>query len=272
MLYLVATPIGNLKEITYRAVEVLSAVDCVYAENPRHSLILLNEYGIAKPVFEYQKFSEREKTGEIIEKLKAGKNIALVSDAGMPLISDPGSVLVAELIEENLAYTVISGPCAAVNAVVLSGYGTGAYLTAGFLPVKKTDRENYIAKFKNLQATLVFYCAVHDLEKDLEFLFKHLGRRGAALVREISKKFESVARFYLGEIPDVPRKGEFVLVVEGAQASVPGQKIPSDIKKKLADLIKAGADKKEAVKIVAEELGIPKSEVYAESIGLKPRQ
>ena len=267
MLYFVATPIGNLKEITYRAVEVLGAVDCIYAENPRRSLILLNEYCIKKPVFEYQKFSEREKVREIIEKLKAGQAIALVSDAGTPLISDPGAVLIAELLKENLPYTLVSGPCAAVNAAVLSGFNLGAFCMAGFLPPHKKDREAYIAKFKTLEAALIFYVAVHDIDKDTEFLYKYLGARKVAVVREISKKFESVVRGVLGESLDFPRKGEIVLAVEGYQ---PQKTEPTAglVKKKLSELIAAGAEKKEAVKIVAAELGVPKSEVYLESVKL----
>ncbi len=267
MLYLVATPIGNLKEITYRAVEVLGAVDCVYAENPRHSLILLNEYGIQKPVFAYEKFSEREKTGEIVAKLKSGLDIALISDAGTPLVSDPGSVLVAELIKEHLPYTAVSGPCAAVNAAVLSGLDTGAFLTAGFLPPKKGDREHYIGRFKSLEATLVFYSAVHDITEDLAFLYRHLGARRAAVVREISKRFEEVVRFSLGAVPELVKKGEFVIVIEGASSAAAA--VRPSVREKLAELIAAGADKKEAVKIVAAEYGVPKSEVYKESIDLK---
>jgi 16S rRNA (cytidine1402-2'-O)-methyltransferase len=216
MLYFVATPIGNLKEITYRAVEVLHAVDCVYAENPRRSLTLFNEYGIKKPVFAYERFTEREKTGEIVAKLLAGQSVAVVSDAGMPLVSDPGSVLLEALIAKNLPYTVVSGPCAAVNAVVLSGLGTESFLTAGFLPAKKSDREAKIARFKDTEATLIFYSAVHDIEKDLLFLYQALGSRRAAVCREISKKFEQVVRFTLGEPPALTQKGEFVIVIEGA--------------------------------------------------------
>ncbi|MCL2796971.1 MAG: 16S rRNA (cytidine(1402)-2'-O)-methyltransferase [Firmicutes bacterium] len=265
MLYFVATPIGNLKEITYRAVEVLGAVDCIYAENPRHSLVLLNEYGIKKPVFEHQKFSEREKTAEIIEKLKSGLTIAVVSDAGTPLISDPGSVLVAELIKNELPYTLVNGPCAAVAAVVLSGINAGAFCMAGFLPEKKGEREAFIARFLKLEATLVFYAAVHDVIKDLAFLHKRLGARKAAVVREISKKFESVTRFTLGEAPEFPLRGEIVLVIEGYKPQDSAQERPS-VAEALRTLIDAGADKKEAVKLVAAEYGMKKSEVYLESV------
>jgi len=266
MLYFIATPIGNLKEITYRAVETLKSVDCIYAENPRHSLVLLNEYGIQKPVFEYQKFSEREKTAEIIDKLKSGREIAVISDAGTPLISDPGSVLVAELVKNGLPYTLASGPCAAVSAVVLSGLDASAFCMAGFLPGRKSEREKFIARFKKLEATLVFYSAVHDVNKDIMFLHERLGARRAAVVREISKKFESVIRFTLGEPPEFPHKGEMVLVVEGFKPDERAQTL--SVAERLSELIAAGADKKEAVKLAAKEYGLPKSEVYRESIGL----
>ena len=268
MLYFVATPIGNLKEITYLAVETLHNVACIYAENPRHSLKLLNHYDIKKPVLEYQKFSEREKCAEIIAKLKQGQDIAVVSDAGTPLISDPGSVLVEELIAHNLPYTLISGPCAAINAVVLSGLSTSSFCMAGFLPERNRDRENFMARFASVQSTLVFYIAVHDVKKDLAFVHKYLGSRRASLVREISKKFESIIRFVLGETLDFVQKGEFVLVVEGAHETGAGEVVACDIPSKLQALIDAGIAKKEAVKIVAVELGLPKSEVYIQATKL----
>jgi 16S rRNA (cytidine1402-2'-O)-methyltransferase len=268
MLYFVATPIGNLKEITYRAVEVLKAADCVYAENPRHSLTLLNAYGIQKPVFEYQKFSEREKTAEIIAKLKAGPEIAVISDAGVPLISDPGHILVKALIEENLAYTIAGVPCAAISALILSGLDTSAFCMAGFLPGKKAEREAYIKKFSRIETAIIFYVSVYDAQKDLDFLYKHLGKRPAALVREISKKFESVIRFNLGEVPEFTNLGELVLII-GGYKPVEEKSGSVNIREKLTELIAAGADKKEAVKIVAAELGMSKSEIYKESIGIE---
>ncbi|MCL2061070.1 MAG: 16S rRNA (cytidine(1402)-2'-O)-methyltransferase [Firmicutes bacterium] len=264
MLYFVATPIGNLKEITYRAVEILGEADCIYAENPRHSLKLLSHYNIKKPVFEYQKFSERQKTQEIIQKLKDGKIIAVISDAGVPLISDPGHALVDALIAHKLPFSAAGIPCAAVSALVLSGLDASAFCMAGFLPHKKADKNKHIQKFKELQASLIFYIAVHDVQKDLDFLFQHLGARRAALVREISKKFESVTRFTLGETPDFTQAGELTLVVEGFKLKVAAV-TPESIRQKIAALVEAGTDKKDAVKMIAAEYGLPKSEVYKES-------
>ncbi|MCL2847349.1 MAG: 16S rRNA (cytidine(1402)-2'-O)-methyltransferase [Firmicutes bacterium] len=273
MLYFIATPIGNLKEITIRAIETLKSVDCIYAENPRHSLALLNAYEISKPVFEYQKHSEKAVSDEIIKKMQEGKVIAVVSDAGTPLISDPGSILVRKLIKNDLSYTLISGPCAMINALVLSGLNTQHFCMVGFLPHKKSDRIELIKRFVNVQATLVFYMPVHDLKADMEFLFKYLGARKIALVREISKKFESVTRGCLGEPLEIIQKGEFVLVVEGAisDSLSDGQAIeitPDIIKKKLQSLIDGGVDKKDAIKLVALELGLKKSAVYSESVDI----
>jgi len=269
MLYFIATPIGNLKEITFRAIDTLKEVDCIYAENPRHSLTLLNAYEVKKQVFEYQKHLEQVKSEEIIKKLQAGQSIAVLSDAGTPLISDPGSILVEKLIKNNLPYTLVSGPCAAINALILSGLDTTCFCMVGFLPHKKSDRKVIIQKFASLQATLIFYIPVHDLKTDLDFLYKHLGARKAAIVREISKKFESVTRIMLGESCEITQKGEFVLVVDGANNVLSQQDhviTPNIIKQKLQSLINGGFDKKDAIKLVALELNIKKSIVYNESV------
>ena len=147
MLYIVATPIGNLGEITYRAVEVLREVDAVLCEDTRRTAVLLNRYDIKKPLVSYQKFNERSKCEEVISRLEAGENLALVSDAGMPVVSDPGSVLIRELIAKGLEYTVVSGPCAIINGVVLSGLDATAFCMAGFLPEKKSDRVSHAERF-----------------------------------------------------------------------------------------------------------------------------
>lgn len=265
MLYFVATPIGNLKEITYRAVEVLSSVDLIYAENPRHSLVLLNEYNIKKKVYEYQKWNEKSKVVEIIALLKEGKDIAIISDAGMPLISDPGAKIVGELIANECEYTVISGACAMVNAIVLSGFDSSNFCMLGFLPQKKSDREKYVAKFKMLDSTLVFYVSVHDIDKDLEFLHTMLGEREVAVVREISKKFESVTHGVLGQDMDITRKGEIVVVVKGCNKE---EYEELTIKEHILKVMAGGESKKDAVKIVAQERNIAKSEVYSHSIDI----
>jgi len=267
MLYFVTTPIGNSKEITLLAIETLQKVDMIYAEDVRHSLPLLKKYNIAAPVYEYQKFNEKKKAQEIIEILKDGANIALISDAGVPLFSDPGMVLVNELIANDLDYTVVGCPNAILSGLVLSGLPVQPFTFAGFLPPKNKDKEVLLAGLKNLTSTLVFFIAVHDVDKDIAFLAQNLGNRKASLVREISKKFESVTRFVLGEEIEIIKKGEFVLVVEGKKEE--DKEITDEtILKNLQELVQAGLDKKEAITFLAKELGIKKSEVYRVSLGL----
>jgi len=267
MLYYIATPIGNLKEITYLAVEKLNEVDCIYAENPRHSLTLLGFYNIKKPVFEYQRHSEKRVAGDIINKLKEGQSIAVISDAGTPLISDPGDVLRQELIKHNLFFTLIGGTCAAVNALVLSGLDTVNFCMVGFLPEKQKAKKELLAKFKDLKASLIFYIAVHDVKKDLEFLASELGTRKAALVREISKKFEQVIRFNLGEQIDYTAKGEFVLVVNGA-ADETVELADEALIAELKILLSQDISKKEAAKIMAAKYGLVSRSVYELAINM----
>ena len=167
MLYFVATPIGNLDEITLRALEVLKSVDLIAAEDTRHTALLLSKYGIATRTVSYHKFNERESADGLIAMLKDGKDIAVVSDAGMPTVSDPGHILIDEAIKAGVEYTVISGACAAVDALVLSGLPTRSFTVLGFLPEKNIDRIRYVEPYKAVPSTLVFYSAVHDIKKDL---------------------------------------------------------------------------------------------------------
>lgn len=263
MLYIVATPIGNLGEITYRAVEVLREVDAVLCEDTRRTAVLLNRYDIKKPLVSYQKFNERSKCEEVISRLEAGENLALVSDAGMPVVSDPGSVLIRELIAKGLEYTVVSGPCALINAVVLSGLDATAFCMAGFLPEKKSDRISHAGRFKDFTGTVIFYSAPHDVKKDLDFLYSVFGDRRVALVREISKIHEEVIRGRLGDMPEFTERGEFVVCIEGAKetrtdfADLP---LPKHVEKYIAE----GLSKKDAVKRVADDRKIPKSQCYNE--------
>jgi 16S rRNA (cytidine1402-2'-O)-methyltransferase len=248
--------------MTYRAVEVLKGVAAVYCEDTRHSRILLEYYGIKKPLVSCQKFSERERTAGIVARLAAGEDLALISDAGMPLVSDPGGILVSEVVAAGLPYTVVSGPCAAVNAAVLSGFDLSGFLFAGFLPEKTVDRRRLARRYAALPCTLLFYISRHSLHKDLAFLHEELGPRRAALAREISKLHEEVVRFCLGEPPEgLTVRGEFVLAVEGAAAQTADFE-GLTIEAHLAVYVSSGLEKTEAMKRVAQERGIPKSEVY----------
>ncbi|MCL2862416.1 MAG: 16S rRNA (cytidine(1402)-2'-O)-methyltransferase [Firmicutes bacterium] len=268
MLYLVSTPIGNLSELTKRAVEVLSSADFVYSEDTRHSLVLLNHYQIKAKLVSYQKFNERERAIEIVEKLKEGKTIALISDAGTPLISDPGNILIKELIKNELPFTHISGACALVSALVLSGLSTQKFYFAGFLPEKQKDKKELIEEIRNLKSTLVFYVAVHDVEKTLSFLFEQLGSRKFSLVRELTKKFEEVIRGKLGEEINFTKKGEFVLVVEGKTEN---ENETKSIPELYENYLQQGLDKKAAMKEVAKAKGISKSEIYQHLVKLEEK-
>lgn len=268
MLYIVATPIGNIQEITYRAVETLKSVDVILCEDTRHSRILLSHYNIKKPLISYQKFNEREKCESIITMLKEGKNIALISDAGMPLISDPGATVVKEAQKQGLEYTVISGPCACINAVVLSSLDTSRFCMVGFLPEKEGERKKTLQLFKDLPATLVFYSPPHDIDKDLNTLYENLGARKVAVVREISKLYEQVCVGTLGEEMEFMRKGEFVIVVEGARPQSESLSTLS-VQEHIRHYLDLGKTEKEAVKAVAADRNVAKSIIYAEAVRMK---
>lgn len=263
MLSIVVTPIGNLSDLTYRAVETLKSADLILCEDTRHSGVLLSHYGISSPTRSYEKFSESKQAEEIADLLEAGKNIALISDAGTPCISDPGNILVKCLKRRGLAYTVVGSGCAAVSAVVLSGFDPSAFCFVGFLPEKDVDRRRRVEKFRDLQATLVFYVAPHDAEKDVRFLGEQLGERNACLVREISKLHEDVVDFRLPNLPETAViKGEMVLVVEGARDKSVGLSAMSP-EEHFAKYLADGMTEKDAMKAVARDRGVSKSEIYA---------
>ena len=270
MLYIVATPIGNMKEITYRAVETLKSVDVILCEDTRHSKVLLDFYDIKKPLISYQKFNERERCESIMEMLEGGKNVALISDAGMPLISDPGSTIVKEAQARGLEYTVISGPCACVNAVVLSSLDTSRFCMIGFLPEKKGERLKLLQKFSALETTLVVYCPVHDVDEYLSDLYSILGDRKVAVVREISKMYEQVVVVKLGESIELVKKGEFVLVIEGAK-NQSEELNKKTVEEHLTYYLESGMSEKEATKAVASDRKIAKSLVYAVMLKMKEK-
>ena len=264
MLYFVGTPIGNLKDISFRALEVLREVDEIACEDTRHSLGLLNAYEIKKPLFSYHKFNEKEAGEKIIEKLKAGKNIALITDAGMPVISDPGNILTKMLIENGEEFTVVPGACAFVSALVLSGLDSGRFCFLGFMPEKSGERKAFLEKYKNLDVTLIFYSAPHDVKKDIESIYSVFGDRRAVAVKEITKIHEKSLRFNLKDGLDGEQKGEFVILVEGAKEQNDNLKLTE--KEHIELYIKKGMDKKEALKAVAKERGVSKSSLYKYTI------
>lgn len=264
MLYFVGTPIGNLKDLSLRAIEILKQVDEIACEDTRHSLGLLNAYDIKKPLFSYHKFNEKEAGEKLIEKLKAGKNIALISDAGMPVISDPGNILVNMLIENGLEFTVVPGACAFVSALVLSGLDSSRFCFLGFLPQKASERKEFLEKYKNLDMTLIFYSAPHDIVKDIQSIEKAFGNRKAVAVKEITKLHESVEHFMLSDGLLNQPKGEYVLLVEGGR--IENQNLQLSEEEHIKIYIDQGFDKKEALKKVAKERGVSKSALYKYTI------
>ena len=270
-LYLVPTPIGNLKDITLRALEVLQEADFVAAEDTRQTLKLLNHFNIKKSLISYHKFNEQNKSDKIIEILEEGKNIALVSDAGTPGISDPGSVIVSRCIEKNIPFEVLPGATAITTALVYSGLDTTKFLFRGFLPRENKDRKPIISELLSCQETLIFYEAPHRLLDTLSFLEKELGNRKIAVCRELTKLYQEIYRGTLSEaveyfVENKPR-GEFVLVVEGKQLEdikeeKKQQWIDLSIEDHIIKYINEGKTKKEAIKLVAKDREVPKNEIY----------
>ena len=265
MLYIVGTPIGNLKDITYRAVEVLKSVDEIACEDTRHTLKLLNAYEIKKPLFACHKFNEKNAGELLIKKLEEGKNIALVSDAGMPLISDPGNILVKMLIESNQPFTVIPGPTAFVCGLILSGLLDYRFSFVGFLPEKNSDKKALLEKYKDCDNPTVFYCAPHDIEDTVKSIYKVFGNRKAVAVREITKAFEEREEFFLQDGYRGETRGEFVLIVDKAEEQ---EKVfEMSVNEHIDYFLAKGMTKKDAIKAVAKERGVHKNEIYKYTVG-----
>ena len=270
-LYLVPTPIGNLKDITLRSLEVLKDSDIIAAEDTRQTLKLLNHFEIKKPLISYHKFNEQSKGNEIVELLREGKTIALVSDAGTPGISDPGSVIVQKCIAEDIEFEVLPGATAITTALVYSGLDTTKFLFRGFLPRENKDRKVITNELLNSQETLIFYEAPHRLLDTLSYLSDAFGDRNIAVCRELTKLYQEIFRGRLSEaiqhfVDNKPR-GEFVLVLEGKRLEdIKEEKkqewINLSIEDHILKYIKDGINKKEAIKLVAKDRELPKSEVY----------
>lgn len=266
MLYIVGTPIGNLKDITLRALDVLREVDVIACEDTRHTLGLLNVYEIKKPLVSYHRHNEKERTPELLDMLREGKQIALVSDAGMPSISDPGAELVSECREEGLEVCVVPSGTAVTSAVALSGIKSHGFLFLGFTPAKSADKVAFLQKYKFLDVPLIFYVAPHDLESEAAAFLSVFGDRKVWLVKELTKVFESVVETSLAAFSVPNQKGEFVMIVEGACSENPLNAL--SIEEHIAHYISCGSTKPEAVKLVASDRGLPKSEVYKRAIDI----
>ncbi len=270
-LYVVATPIGNLDDITYRAINVLKEVDLIVAEDTRHTLKLLNHFNISKPLISYYKETERIKANTIIEKIKEGKNIAVVSDAGTPGISDPGEVLIKEAIKENIDVVPIPGACAAINALICSGMKTTEFVFIGFLSAKSKEKNEKLNSIKNETRTMIFYEAPHKVIDTLECMLKILGDREISIAREMTKIHEEFIRGKISEILNcLEVKGEMVIIVEGAEKSESQLELEDRNKMTLQEHYdfyqKKGYDKKEIIKLIAKDRGVNKNEIYKEFI------
>jgi len=270
-LYICATPIGNLEDITLRVLRTLREVDYIAAEDTRHTLKLLNHYGIAKPLISYHEHNQRERGQQIIELLIQGCNVALVSDSGMPGISDPGIPLIALARERGIPVTVVPGPTACISALVLSGMDASRFVFEGFLPKNKKDRDARLGQLKEEERTVILYEAPHRLTSTLEDLLSKLGNRRIAVVRELTKVHEEVLVLELERMlqhfKQHSPKGEMVLILEGLnRQDIKNEAWDMSIEEHIKQYMSNGFDKKEAIKQVAKVRGLPKNEVYKHAI------
>lgn len=277
-IYLVATPIGNLEDITLRAVNILKSVDLIAAEDTRNTLKLLNHFNIKKPLISYHEHNKIESGQKIIQRALGGENIALVTDAGTPGISDPGEGLVKLAIENDIPVYLIPGPAALIYGLVVSGLSTSRFVFEGFLPTDKKGRKNRLENLLNEERTIIFYEAPHKLLRTLEDLYNFFGDRNIALCRELTKKYEEIIRCRLSEALELYKEkkplGEFVLVLEGKSKEERDKERIKEfenisIEEHIKMYIDEGLSKKDAIKKVAKERNLSKSEVYKYSIDLK---
>ncbi|WP_315169419.1 16S rRNA (cytidine(1402)-2'-O)-methyltransferase [Metaclostridioides mangenotii] len=274
-LYICPTPIGNLEDITYRTLRVLNEVDLIAAEDTRHSIKLLNHFDISKPLTSYHEHNESSKGDYLINKLLDGENIAVISDAGMPGISDPGEGIIKKAIANNIEVEVLPGATAFVTALVGSGMDTGKFVFEGFLDRDKKIRRRRLEEIKEEDRTIILYESPHRLKETLKDILKILGNRNICVNREISKKYQEILRNDVGTTLDIFNdrdevRGEFVLILEGFT----GEKTKTDDYSSLNDreyvikLIEDGIDKKEAIKIVCKDRKLKKDIVYKQVLDI----
>lgn len=267
MIYFVATPIGNLKDITLRALETLRAADEIFCEDTRHTIKLLNAYEIKKPLIACHKFNEKEAAQRIIDDHRKGLEIAIVSDAGMPVISDPGNTVAACLAKEGVPFSVIPGANAFLSALVLSALPADRFAFIGFLPDKEGERKKVLERYKELDLTLCFHVAPQDIDRHICSMYAVFGDRRACAVREITKLHEEVIPFNLADGLAGEKRGEYVVIVEGAgERENPLNALPK--REHVLHYMRAGLDKKEALKRAARDRGVPKSELYKFTIDI----
>jgi 16S rRNA (cytidine1402-2'-O)-methyltransferase len=263
-LYLVATPIGNLNEMTPRAIEVLKQVSVIACEDTRTTMVLLKHFGIETKVISHHTFNEKESASGIVKLLESGQDVALVSDAGYPLISDPGYIVVQEVLSAGYNVIPISGSSAALNALVASGLVTQPFIFYGFLPLTDKDFTQTVNQLKAYPYTLIFYEAPHRIQKTIARLLPLLGDRQAVIAREITKKFEEFLRGSLSELGDIEDelKGEIVLVIEGKVEEKAEVVDLTEINERIQAYVDTGISASEAIKQVAKEVGMNKHDIY----------
>ncbi|MBD5552329.1 MAG: 16S rRNA (cytidine(1402)-2'-O)-methyltransferase [Lachnospiraceae bacterium] len=270
-LYLCATPIGNLGDITPRVIETLSAADLIAAEDTRNSIKLLNHFGIKTSMTSYHEYNKVEKAQALVQKMKEGQDVALITDAGTPAISDPGEVLVKLCQEEGITVTSLPGAAACITALTLSGLSTRRFCFEGFLPSDKKEKAEILEALAEETRTMILYEAPHHLKRTLKELYEALGERKITICRELTKKFETVMpttmegalAFYEKEEP----RGEYVLVIEGKsllQKKKEKQEgfLSLSIEEHMRQYEETGVERKEAMKLVAKDRGVSKREIY----------
>ncbi len=270
-LYLCATPIGNLEDITLRVIRTLKEVDLIAAEDTRHSIKLLNHFEIKTPMTSYHEFNKVDKAKYLVEQLQAGQNIALITDAGTPGISDPGEELVRQAYAAGITVTSLPGACAAITALTLSGLSTRRFCFEAFLSSDKKDRQRILNEIKEETRTIILYEAPHRLSKTLKELLDVLGNRELTVIKELTKKHETIWQTTLIEASDTfsnqEPKGEYVLVIEGKSF----QELEEEIKEQWGAMaleehmniyLNKGMNKKEAMKAVAKDRGLSKRDIY----------
>ena len=274
MLYLVPTPIGNLGDISIRCRETLEQADFIAAEDTRVSLKLLNHLGIKKSLVSYYEHNKAQKGSIILDRILAGETCALVSDAGSPAISDPGEDLVRQCAEAGITVCAIPGPCAVITALSISGQSTGRFCFEGFLSTAKKSRREHLESLANEQRTMIFYEAPHKLLNTLESMAEVFGaERGISLCRELTKLHEEVIRTTLGSAIEMYNekapKGEFVLVVAGAEPVQKTAATADDAAQRVKTLMAEGISRKDAIKQTSQELDLPKNIVYDAALSLE---
>lgn len=267
MVSFVATPIGNLKDITLRALETLKSADVIYCEDTRHTIKLLNAYEIKKPLYACHKFNETDAAEKILAASRKGEHVVVVSDAGTPVVSDPGNIVCKVLRENDEPYTLIPGACAFVAALVLSALPCARFAFIGFLPEKNSEKKALLEKYKDSDLTLAFHSAPQDVDKDIKAMYEVFGDRPACAVREITKLHEESTPFRLKDGLEGQKRGEYVLVVGGAEEKESPLNSLSE-KEHIQHYMAAGLDKKEALKRAAKDRGVSKSELYPFAIDL----